>query len=104
MALLHWQSITKFPLGHGPSAANLSAWSEDNVIATCSQRVIMMQHVRRLCDGEMIACVDSVEESVQFTERNDGQSGASAAGMALISFVSKKYALSTFLRCHPDTM
>ena len=97
MGLLHWQCIAKLPLGHGPSVGNLSAWSEDNVVATCSPRVIMMQHVRRICDGEMIACVDSVENSVQFAERNDRQSRANAAGMALISFISKQYDSCIFL-------
>lgn len=91
MSLLHFQTVTQLPLGHGPTIGSLCAWSEDNVVATCSQRVIMMHHVRRLTDGQMIACVESVEEGIQFTERNDNLVNSSASGMALLTYISKKY-------------
>lgn len=89
--IFHFKTITQMPLGHGPALGGMCAWSDDNVVAICSQHVIMMYHVRRLPDGQMIACVDSPEQSIQFTGRNDQLSNSSTDGLALVGYISKKY-------------
>lgn len=89
MSLLHFQTVTQVPVGHGPSAGNLCAWSEDNVVAICSQKSILMYHVRAMHDGQMVASLESLENGVQFTERKDGLDGATMESMAILTHSNK---------------
>jgi hypothetical protein len=89
-SLHHFQTVTEVPLANGPVSGGLSAWSEDNVIAECSQKVILMHHARCLTDRQMIAHVDSAEGDVHLTERKDSQAAAFSS-LALVNLINKRY-------------
>ena len=69
---VHFKSVTEMPVALGPAQGGLCAWSEDNVIAYCSQRSISLLHARRLQEGQMVAAID-LGNKLPYLDRRGGE-------------------------------
>lgn len=84
---LHFKSVTEIPVSMGPAQGGLCAWSEDNVIAYCSQRKVTLLHARRLQEGQMIAALD-LGNKLPYFDRKGGENSlqVNLAAMNCVSY------------------
>ena len=88
---LHFKSVTEIPVPMGPAQGGLCAWSEDNILAFCSQRTVTMIHARRLQEGQMTAHLE-LGNKLPYIHRRDGYNSPQVNMVALHS-VAYKFAL-----------
>eukprot|EP00892_Ulva_mutabilis_P009401 jgi/Ulvmu1/6833/UM031_0037.1 len=87
---LHFKSVTEVPVPIAPSQGGLCAWSEDNVVAFCSQRTVTMLHARRLQEGQMTAILD-LGDALPYIDRPNGENSPHVNMAAIYSTTYKNH-------------